>query len=99
MYTVGETETFETWLSGLKDTKDRIAIARRIERMGQGNFGDHKSLRDGISELRIDVGPGYRVYYTIRGKEIVIVLYGGDKSSQQKDINKAIEILKEEADG
>lgn len=75
--------------------RGRIAIARRIERMQHGNFGDHKPVGDGVSELRITTGPGYRVYYAQRRKEIIIVLVGGDKSTQSKDIEKAKKLLKE----
>lgn len=80
----------------LKISKQRsISIARRIERMEQGNFGDAKSIGDNLSELRIDLGPGYRVYYLLNNKEIIILLVGGDKSTQTKDITKAKEMAKE----
>ncbi len=95
MYEVKTTKTFSKWLSKLKDMKGRIAIARRIERIGYGNFGDVKSIDASISELRITTGPGYRVYFTIKEEKIIILLIGGDKSSQSKDIEKAQEILKE----
>ncbi|MFZ6640257.1 type II toxin-antitoxin system RelE/ParE family toxin [Undibacterium sp. TC4M20W] len=77
------------WVRKLRDVKARIAIDRRINRIELGNFGDHKFCRDGIWELRIDVGAGYRVYYAISGKEIVLLLCGGDKDTQDKDIAKA----------
>lgn len=80
---------FKTWLNALKDVNGRARILARIRRLGEGNPGDHRNLTDGISELRIDVGPGYRVYYTQRGNELVILLVGGDKGSQQRDIEKA----------
>lgn len=98
MYEIKKTDKFDKWLFKLKDLKSKISIARRIERMGKGNFGDSKSISGGISELRIDTGPGYRVYYIIRGKEIIILLNGGDKSTQQRDIDKAKEIAKEYKD-
>lgn len=72
-----------------------IAIARRVERMRGGDFGDHKSVGKGVSELRIDKGPGYRVYYTRQGDMLIVLLIGGDKSSQQMDIKKAQEMAKE----
>jgi len=86
---------FSEWLQKLKDLDAKKNILRRIQRMELGNFGDYKSLREGIFELRIDTGPGYRVYYTHRGKEIVLLLLGGDKRKQEADINKAIEYNEE----
>ena len=79
----------------LKDIQGRVAIIRRVERMKLGNFGDHKSVGDGITELRIPTGPGYRVYYTARGEEIIILLFGGSKSTQSADIVKAKRLLEE----
>jgi putative addiction module killer protein len=93
MFTVQLTESFEAWLLALRDLKGRTAIARRIERMAGGNFGDVKPVGDGVSELRVDFGPGYRVYFTVRGKQVVIVLAGGDKSSQARDIERAKALL------
>lgn len=78
------------WLSKLRDAKALSAITRRIDRVRLGNFGDCKYCRDGVSELRIDVGPGYRVYYGKDGEEIVLLLCAGDKSSQSKDIDNAV---------
>jgi putative addiction module killer protein len=97
MYEIKSTKTFSKWLSKLKDMKGRIAVARRIERMEDGNFGDVKSVGTRISELRITTGPGYRVYFTKKEETIIILLIGGDKSTQSKDIEKA-EILLEEYD-
>ena len=77
------------WLEKLKDTTAKIAVIRRVTRIELGNFGDHKFCRDGVWELRIDVGPGYRVYYAISGKEIILLLCGGDKRTQDSDINRA----------
>lgn len=68
---------------------DEIAVVRRVTRIEQGNFGDHKFCRDGVSELRIDVGAGYRVYYAIAGKRVVLLLCGGDKRTQSADISRA----------
>ena len=79
----------------LKDFKGHIAVARWIERMEHGNFGDVKSLSVSISELRIQTGPGYRIYFTKREEQIIILLVGGDKSTQSKDIEKAKKLLKE----
>jgi len=95
MYEIKSTKTFSHWLMKLKDLKGRIAVARRIERMEYGNFGDVKSIGASISELRIQTGPGYRVYFTKREEQIIILLVGGDKSTQSKDIEKAKKILKE----
>jgi putative addiction module killer protein len=85
MFEVFETQRYRKWLKGLKDSRVRIRIGMRIERLEQGNPGDHKDLGD-ISELRIDYGPGYRVYYTQQGKKIIVLLAGGDKRTQEKDI-------------
>ena len=79
--------------------KGRIAVARRIERMEHGNFGDVKSVGTSIFELRITTGPGYRVYFTKREEKIIILLVGGDKSTQPKDIERAKKLLKEYDDG
>jgi putative addiction module killer protein len=95
MYIIKQTDTFSKWLKKLKDIKGKVSILRRIDRIKDGNFGDHKSVGDGVSELRIPTGPGYRVYYTQKGDEIVILLIGGDKSSQSEDITKAKQIFKE----
>jgi len=83
------TSEFTTWIDGMKDVMGRARILARIRRLGDGNPGDHRNLTAGISELRIDAGPGYRVYYTQRGNELIILLVGGDKSSQQRDIERA----------
>jgi putative addiction module killer protein len=99
MYDIKQTEPFSKWLLKLKDLQGKIAIARRVERMRKGNFGDHKSVGDNVSELRITKGPSYRVYYTIKQDEIIILLVGGDKSSQQNNIQTAKTILKEYENG
>ncbi len=82
-------DIFINWLEKLKDTTAKIAIVRRINRIELGNFGDHKFCRDGVSELRVDIGAGYRIYYAISGKQIVLLLCGGDKRTQSADINRA----------
>ena len=92
---VQQTELFEKWHECVKDQKAKIAIARRIERAEHGNLGDAKTVGNGISEMRIDTGAGYRVYFTMRQKVIVILLAGGIKSTQQSDIKKAMELAKE----
>lgn len=95
MYKIKQTKKFTSWLSKLKDIKGKVSILRRLDRLKKGNFGDHKSLGDNVSELRISSGPGYRVYYTKVGNEIIVLLIAGDKSSQSDDINKAKELAKD----
>ncbi len=82
-------DLYSDWLEKLKDTNAKIAVIRRVARMESGNFGDHKFCRDGVSELRIDVGAGYRVYYAVAGKQLVLLLCGGDKRTQDADIDRA----------
>ncbi|MDR2574616.1 MAG: type II toxin-antitoxin system RelE/ParE family toxin [Desulfovibrio sp.] len=82
-------DLFAEWREELRDPKARIAIDRRINRMELGNFGDHKALRDGVWELRIDVGPGYRVYFAQSGLAVILLLCGGDKRKQDADISRA----------
>jgi putative addiction module killer protein len=77
------------WQSSLRDTKACIAIDRRINRIELGNFGDHRFCRNGVWELRIDVGPGYRLYYALAGAQVVLLLSGGDKRAQEADIDRA----------
>ena len=86
---------FAEWRGKVRDQKARIAIDRRLIRMELGNFGDHKPLRDGVWELRIDVGPGYRVYYAKAGLFIVLLLCGGDKDEQKNDIDRACEFWRD----
>ena len=95
MYEIKSTQIFSKWLSKLKDIRGKVSIARRIERMENGNFGDVKSINSNISELRITTGPAYRVYFTKIEDTIIILLVGGDKSTQSKDIKKAKELLEE----
>lgn len=89
MFDVRRTAEFIAWLTALRDVQARARITKRIDRLAEGNFGDAKSVGDGVSELRFDFGPGYRVYYTLRGNVVVILLCGGDKSSQARDIARA----------
>ena len=89
------TEVFEAWIKRLRDQRAKFTILSRIERIEDGNFGDHGSVGRGVSELRINVGQGYRVYYTIRQRAVVILLCGGDKSSQRRDIRRAQRMVTE----
>ena len=84
-----QTETFQKWRIRLKDERIRALIASRLDRLAFGNAGDVKPVGQGISELRIDYGPGYRIYFQRRGNTIIILLCGGDKSTQAKDIQTA----------
>lgn len=90
MIEVRETEVFGRWLAGLSDERARMRIAMRIVRLRNGLFGDVKHVGRGVSELRIDYGPGYRVYFIRRGATLVILLAGGDKRSQARDIEAAV---------
>jgi putative addiction module killer protein len=90
-----KTKDFADWLDGLKDRAGRSRILVRIDRLAHGNPGSHRILRQGVSELKIDCGPGYRVYYLQRGKELILLLAGGDKASQAKDIEKALSLARE----
>ncbi len=89
MLVIRKTEVFEKWLDSLRDIQARARIMARIERLASGNPGDVKSAGHGISELRIDWGPGYRVYFVQHGREIIILLAGGTKRTQQRDIKTA----------
>ncbi len=89
MLEIRKTDVFTHWLDGLHDRRARARILVRIERLASGNPGDVKALGEGISELRIDYGPGYRVYYKKVGRQIIILLAGGDKRTQAKDIKSA----------
>jgi putative addiction module killer protein len=94
MLDILQSETFKRWRTGLKDRQATLRINARLKRLSLGNFGDTKYLRDGISELKIDHGPGYRVYYMRRGQLVIVLLAGGDKHTQPADIARAIEIAK-----
>jgi putative addiction module killer protein len=84
------TDPYQRWLDKLKDLRERVTIQRRIDRMANGNFGDHRFCRNGVWELRIQFGPGYRVYYGREGETVVVLLCGGSKRTQSTDINKAV---------
>nr|EPB94992.1 addiction module killer protein [Pseudomonas plecoglossicida NB2011] len=92
---VEQTEHFARWLAGLKDLRAKLAVGRRIERAAMGNLGDFKSVGGSISELRVDVAGGYRIYFTRKQHRLIILLVGGDKSSQATDILKARKLAKE----
>ena len=89
---IRKTDEFSNWLDGLRDLRARARIQVRIERLALGNPGDAQPVGEGVSELRIHFGPGYRVYYKQRGRELVVLLAGGDKSSQAKDIKTALRL-------
>jgi putative addiction module killer protein len=92
MIEIRKTEKYAQWLDGLRDINARARIQIRVERLAVGNAGDVKSVGEGVSELRINYGPGYRVYFTKRGRELVILLAGGDKSTQASDIKTALRL-------
>jgi putative addiction module killer protein len=88
------TEVYRGWINSLKDRVGRARIQVRIDRLAHGNPGQHRKLRAGVCELKIDTGPGYRVYYTEREGEVIVLLAGGDKSTQQQDIRTAMELAR-----
>ena len=89
---VEETDEFRRWIDRLPDKDGRARILVRIDRLVHGNPGSHRNLTDGIAELRIDFGPGYRVYYSLQGETLLLLLAGGDKSSQQRNIAVALSL-------
>ena len=91
---VEQTEIYRDWINSLRDRVGRARIQVRVDRLVHGNPGDYRTLNGGVSELKIDFGPGYRVYYTQRGNRLLLLLAGGDKSTQQKDIELAIELAR-----
>jgi len=95
---VRRTKTYDLWFARLRDARAKARIAVRIDRLQRGNAGDHRSVGDGVMELKVDYGPGYRVYYIRRASTLVLLLCGGDKSSQSGDIQraKAIALLPDE---
>ena len=88
------TTVYRDWIDGLRDHGARARIQVRVDRLVHGNPGAHRALREGVSELKIDVGPGYRVYFTERGGDLIILLAGGDKATQRRDIERAIELAR-----
>jgi len=94
MMDIRKTDEFSKWLDGLNDIQARARVLVRIERLAMGNPGDVKAVSEGVSELRIHYGPGYRVYYKQRGSELVFLLAGGDKGSQSQDIKTALRLAR-----
>lgn len=92
MFEIIKSTEFSKWASDLKDRRASMRIAARLDRISLGNLGDHKFLRDGINEIRIDEGAGYRLYFTRHGNTIIVLLCGGDKRTQDADIKRAIEL-------
>lgn len=94
MFEIRKTETYARWLDGLHDIHARARVQVRVERLSAGNPGDVRPVGEGVSEMRIDYGPGYRVYYTQRGREVVVLLAGGDKRTQVTDIKTALRLAR-----
>ena len=94
MVEIRKTDVFARWLDRLRDIHARARVQARIERLAAGNAGDVNPVGEGVSELRIDYGPGYRVYFTKRGREVVLLLAGGDKSTQSSDIKAALSLAR-----
>lgn len=94
MLQIRKTETFVQWLDGLRDVRARARVQVRIERLAAGNPGDVEPVGEGVSELRIDYGPGYRVYFKKHGRDVVILLAGGDKRTQSADIKTALRLAR-----
>lgn len=95
MFEILRSATFDAWLSGLRDRQAKVRIAARLDRLALGNPGDVKPVGSGVNEMRIDYGPGYRVYYAQRGPIVVVILCGGDKRTQDADIKRAKDIAKD----
>lgn len=95
MIEIRQTETYAKWFAGLRDRQARARINTRIRRLSLGNPGDVKPVGEGVSELRLDYGPGYRVYFVQRGEYLVILLAGGDKGSQKRDIETALKLARD----
>ncbi len=95
MKSIVTTSVFDEWFDGLRDNQAKRRIQARIDRAEDGNFGDCKPVGEGVSEMRIPAGPGYRVYFIQRGLELIVLLAGGDKSSQKEDIKAALKLARE----
>jgi putative addiction module killer protein len=89
---VAKTDAYQAWIDNLKDPIGRARVLMRVDRLGHGNPGVFRNLTEGVAELKIDVGPGYRIYYSIRGDQLLLLLAGGSKSTQSQDITKALEL-------
>lgn len=94
MIEIRKTDIYAHWLDGLRDIRARARVQARVERLVSGNPGDVKPVGEGVSEMRIDYGPGYRVYYTMRGRTLIILLAGGDKRTQASDIKTALRLAR-----
>ncbi|MBX9659684.1 MAG: type II toxin-antitoxin system RelE/ParE family toxin [Nitrospiraceae bacterium] len=94
MFEIRTTRVFARWLDGLRDVRARARVLVRIERLVDGNPGDVKPVGEGVSEMRIDYGPGYRVYFIQRGEEVIVLLAGGDKRTQAADIQRALRLVR-----
>mgnify|MGYP001809563906 CR=1 FL=1 len=92
MSRVVKSEAYRMWIDGLRDQAGRARVLMRVDRLIHGNPGDHRNLSEGVSELKIDMGPGYRVYYARRGDQLLLLLGGGSKATQAKDIAKALDL-------
>lgn len=95
MTEIRKTEVFAKWIDGLRDVRAKARILVRIERLASGNPGDVEPVGEGVSELRIDYGPGYRVYYKCQGHALIVLLAGGDKRTQDRDIRRALQLARE----
>jgi putative addiction module killer protein len=95
MYEIRRTDVFSNWLDRLRDARARVRILARLDRVAEGNLGDTKPVGETVSEFRIDYGPGYRIYYTKRRETIIVLLVGGDKQTQDKDIKRAIQLARD----
>ena len=95
MYEIRRTDTFSKWLDRLRDARARVRVLSRLTRAEDGNLGDTKPVGESVAEMRIDYGPGYRVYFTKRRQTIIVLLVGGDKSSQEQDIKRAIQLARD----
>ncbi|HEX9390763.1 MAG TPA: type II toxin-antitoxin system RelE/ParE family toxin [Usitatibacteraceae bacterium] len=98
MYTVLQTEEFVAWLDDLKDKRAQVRIAARLRQVEAGNLGDWQPIEGEVSELRVDFGPGYRLFFTRRGRVIIVMLNAGDKASQKRDIRRALKLAAEIGD-
>jgi putative addiction module killer protein len=89
---VAKTDAYQAWIDNLKDPIGRARVLMRVDRLAHGNPGVFRNLTEGVAELKIDVGPGYRIYYSIRGDQLLLLLAGGSKSTKSQDITKALEL-------